>query len=75
MATMMNIPQGLNPTQLSLLRLFSVNGSEEFAIEIKKVLTRYLQDKLDKESQRLWDNGILNQKKFDEIRHTDLHLK
>ena len=30
---------------------------------------------LDAEADRLWDEGILNQEKLDEIRKMDLHAK
>ena len=63
----------LNPTQMHLLKLFAFNDSEEFAREVQMVLTRYFQQKLDEESDKLWDAGILNQEKLDEIRRTDLH--
>ena len=66
-------PTVLNPTQLHLLKLFALNNSEDFAHEIQTVLTRYFQQKLDEESDRLWDTGILNQEKLDELRHADLH--
>ena len=65
----------LNPTQLHLLKLFSFNNSEEYAREIQEVLTRHFQSQLDEESERLWDSGILDQKKLDEIRKEDLHAK
>jgi hypothetical protein len=39
------------------------------------VLTKHFQAKLDEESDRLWDEGILDQKKLDELRQTDLHAK
>ena len=51
----------LNPTQLHLLKLFSFNNSEEYALEVQDVLTKHFQEKLDAESDRLWDEGILNQ--------------
>jgi len=57
----------LNPTQLHLLKLFSFNNSEEYAHEV--------QEKLDAESDRLWDEGILNQEALNDIRHEDLHAK
>jgi hypothetical protein len=63
----------LNPTQLHLLKLFAFNNSEDYAREIQTVLTRYFQMKLDEESDRLWDAGILDQDRLDKIRHTDLH--
>lgn len=65
----------LNPTQMHLLKLFSFNNSEEFALEIKKVLTRHFQEKLDAESDRLWNAGILNQERLDALRHEDFHAR
>ena len=64
----------LNPTQMHLLKLFAFNNSEDFAREIQIVLMRYFQQKLDEESDRLWEEGVLNQEKLDEIRHLDLHV-
>jgi len=63
----------LNPTQMHLLKLFAFNNSEDYAREIQMVLMRYFQQKLDEESDRLWEEGVLNQEKLDEIRHLDLH--
>lgn len=65
----------LNPTQMHLLKLFSFNNSEEYAREIQMVLTRHFQARLDAEADRLWDEGILNQEKLDEIRQENLHAK
>ena len=65
----------LNPTQLHLLKQFSFNNSEEYAREIQMVLTRHFQAQLDAEADRLWDEGILDQKAFDALRHEDLHAK
>ena len=65
----------LNPTQMHLLKLFAFNKSEDFAREIQTVLTRHFQAQLDTEADRLWDEGILNQERLDEIRHEDLHVK
>jgi hypothetical protein len=65
----------LNPTQMHLLKLFAFNKSEEYAREIQTVLTRHFQSQLDAEADRLWDEGILNQQRLDEIRREDLHAK
>lgn len=65
----------LTPTQMHLLKLFSFNNSEEYAREIQMVLTRHFQSRLDEEADRLWDEGILNQEKLDELRHMDFHAK
>lgn len=61
------------PTQRELLKLFAYDHSEEFAAEIKNVINNYLQEIIDRESERLWDEGILNQERLDEIRKEDLH--
>lgn len=65
----------LNPTQMHLLKLFAFNDSEDFAREVQMVLTHYFQQKLDEESDRLWEEGVLNQEKLDQLRHADLHAK
>ena len=65
----------LNPTQIHLLKMFAFNGSEEYAREVQEVLTRHFQDRLDAEADRVWDEGILDQQKLDEIRQMDLHAK
>lgn len=67
-------PAVLNPTQMHLLKLFAFNNSEDFAREIQMVLMCYFQQKLDEESDRLWEEGVLNQEKLDEIRHLDPHV-
>lgn len=71
---MMNATQ-MTPTQIHLLKLFSFDKSESRALEIKEVLMRYFQDRLDAESDRLWDEGILNQERLDQLRDKDLHAK
>lgn len=65
----------LTPTQQHLLKIFSFNNSEAYAREVQEVLTRYFQAKLDQEADRLWTEGILDQKRLDEIRTEDLHRK
>ena len=47
----------------------------KMANAIQEVLTRHFQSRLDAEADRLWDEGILNQEKLDEIRKMDLHAK
>ena len=63
----------LTPVQIDLLKLFSFNHSDEFAKELREVLGRFLQKKLDMELDKLWDDGTLNQEKLDQIRKEDLH--
>ena len=71
---MVNTTQ-ITPTQMHLLKLFSFDKSESRALEIKEVLMRYFQERLDAESDRLWDEGVLDQESLDQLRHKDLHAK
>lgn len=63
----------LTPTQQHLLKLFSYNKGEDYAREVQTVLTRYFQEKLNREADRLWNDGTLNQERLDELRTEDLH--
>lgn len=55
--------------------LFSQSPSYVYEL-LKKELetTHYFQQKLDEESDRLWESGVLDQERLDEIRHMDLHV-
>ena len=53
--------------------MFSFNRSEESLQEMKSALTEFYAKKVDSTFNKLWDDGVLNQDKLDEIRHTDLH--
>ena len=44
-------------------------------VRFREVLTRHFQNRLNAEADRLWDEGILDQDKLDEIRKMDLHSK
>lgn len=63
----------ITPMQQELLKMFSFDHSDEYAKEIKEVLTRHFLSNVENETDRLWDNGILNQEKLDSIRTEDLH--
>lgn len=61
------------PTQIHLLQLFQYMKSEEELIELKNLLFHYYSQKMDERLNELWDNGILDQKRLDEINGMDLH--
>ena len=65
--------RSLTPVQQDLLRAFSFNHSDEFALEIKTVLTSYFQKKLDNEIERLHNDGTLTEEVLERLRHEDLH--
>ena len=62
----------LIPVQQHLLKMFAFDGSEERLMEVKEVLTKYFSQKLDDRLNELWDSGILNQEKLDELRKIDV---
>ncbi len=65
--------RALTPMQQELLRMFSFEHSDNFVKEIKSVLNSYFQRKIEDETERLWDSGILDQKALDQLRKEDLH--
>ena len=62
----------LNPVQQHLLKMFAFDGSEERLMEVKEVLSKYFSQKLDDRLNDLWDSGVLNQEKLDELRKIDV---
>lgn len=62
-----------NPVQQHLLKMFAFDGSESRLEEVKDVLSKYFRTKADECLNALWDSGVLNQEKLDELRHKDLH--
>ena len=61
------------PTQIHLLQMFQYMKSEEELIELKNLLFHYYSQKMDQRLNELWDSGILDQKRLDEINQMDLH--
>ena len=53
--------------------MFAYDGSEERLLEVKKVLTQYFSQKLEDRLNDLWDSGVLDQKRLDELR--TMHLR
>ena len=68
-----SVRHGLTPTQLQLLKFFSYDDSEETAKEIQTVVFNHMQKRMDDELNRMWDEGILDQKRLDEIRQ--MHIR
>ena len=62
-----------NPIQQHLLMLFAYDSTEERLKEVKEVLVKHFAKKVEDRFNALWDAGILNQEKLDEIRGMHLH--
>ena len=67
--------RAITPVQRDLLRLFEYDHSDEFAKEIREVLSSYFRKKLDEETDRLWDEGILDEAALETLRHEDFHKR
>ena len=62
----------LNSTQVHLLQMFQVDDSQKGLEELKKLLYSYYSKKMDESLNELWDSGVLDQKRLDEINNMDL---
>lgn len=60
----------LNSTQVHLLQMFQVDDSQKGLEELKELL--YSSKKMDESLNELWDSGVLDQKRLDEINNMDL---
>ena len=63
----------LNSTQVHLLQMFQVDDSQQGLEELKELLYSYYSEKMDESLNELWDSGMLDQKRLDEINNMDLH--
>ena len=63
----------LNSTQVHLLQMFQVDDSQKGVEELKELLYSYYSEKMDESLNELWDSGMLDQKRLDEINNMDLH--
>lgn len=63
----------LNMTQVHLLQMFQIDKSQEGLEELKELLYSYYSKKMENSLNELWDSGVLNQERLDEINQMDLH--
>lgn len=73
LCSMLRTTTVFTPTQVHLLKMFELSKTEDELDEMKGVLYRYYSQKLNDTLDNLWDNGILSQKRLDEIGQMDLH--
>ena len=62
----------LNPAQIMILESFASAKIQEEMDELMDMLRNFYAMKLDKELERLWNEGILNQEKLDELKEQHL---
>lgn len=63
----------LNPTQLHLLRMFSYAKDKRQLDDLKSALTSYFAANIDREMDKLWDEGKWDNEKNENILNEDLH--
>ena len=64
-----SIRQPLNPAQLELLSTMASLTTETDLIELKQALARFFAERADREMERLWDNGTINEETLTSWEH------
>ena len=59
-----------NPAQREVLDVMSCMHTDEDLQALKAVLVQFLNDRLQRELDRLWDNGTIDEVKMNEWRNT-----
>lgn len=60
-------PTKLNSIQLHLLKVFEKNTNENDLLEIKALLSKYYAQKVDEESDRIWEEKGLDDSTINEL--------
>jgi transposase len=60
----------LNPTQLYLLQMFARNGDEERLKEVKEVLCKHFNQKMEEELEKVWEEKGMTNEMLDEALNT-----
>jgi hypothetical protein len=68
----MNQATKLNPVQLYLLKLFSRPMDEQDLLAIKSLLADYYAQKVDAESEKIWEAKGMNQQTISDLLNTHL---
>lgn len=53
----------INPAQYELLNILSCVNNEEDVAELKTIIVQFLNTRLQRELDRLWDDGTLTEEK------------
>ena len=62
----------MNPAQIMILESFAGIKDNDELEDLMNVLRTFYAQRLEKEMQRLWDNGTLDQKALDKIENEHL---
>lgn len=64
-----NIRQPFNPAQLELLSTMSSLNTEDDLVELKMALSRFFAERADREMERLWNDGTINEQTLESWSH------
>lgn len=62
----MHQPLNINPAQYEILNLLSCVNSKEDMKELKSVLVQFLNNRMQKEIDSLWDEGMVNEETIEQ---------
>ena len=62
----------LNKAQREVLNVMSCLGNDDDLSELKKLLVSFLNERLQRELDILWEDGSLDEKKQETLRHEHL---
>lgn len=63
------IRQPFNPAQIELLSTMASLSTEDDLIELKQAIARFFAERADREMDRLWENGTINEGTIEEWAH------
>ena len=63
------IRQPFNQAQLELLSTMASLKSEDDLIELKRAIACFFAERADREMERLWDNGTINEATLESWKH------
>lgn len=63
-----------NDVQMHILQMFSYSPSPQEMNELKDVLARYYAERVQKEADALWDEGILDEEAIEGILNEHLRV-
>ena len=64
-----HVRQPFNPAQLELLSTMASLTTEADLIELKQAIARFFAERADREMERLWENGTINEETLKSWEH------
>ncbi len=63
------VRQPLNSAQIELLSTMASLNTEDDLIELKQAIARFFAERADREMERLWENGTINEETLNSWEH------